>query len=65
VTDAAYRIEAVHRADSALNLTSVPHSWWTVGARLSGGVLESFGIQVPLIYPEQFVLFKAIRVDLQ
>jgi alpha-galactosidase len=62
--DALYSLEAVHLTDSALNrINGEAPVWWREGAVMSGESLNSFGVQAPIIYPEQQLLFRARRVS--
>jgi alpha-galactosidase len=54
-----YRLEPVHLSDGALTRTaSGPPTWWTQPPSVSGRVLGTVGLQAPMLYPEQALLFR-------
>lgn len=56
-----YRVDPVHLSDGALTRTaSGPPSWWTDPPTVSGRVLEAVGLQAPMLYPEQALLFRLV-----
>ncbi len=62
--DATYRIEPIELSGSALTQTaSGPPSWWTDPMTASGGVLGAIGLQAPMLYPEQALLFRLVAVE--
>ncbi|HYI34784.1 MAG TPA: alpha-galactosidase [Glaciibacter sp.] len=59
--DTVYRIEPVELSAAAMVRTaSGPPSWWTEPTTVTGRVLESIGLQAPMLYPEQALLFRLI-----
>jgi len=59
--DTVYRIEPIELSAAALVRTaSGPPSWWTEPTTVTGRVLESVGLQAPMLYPEQALLFRLI-----
>ncbi|MFD2795185.1 alpha-galactosidase [Promicromonospora vindobonensis] len=62
--EALYRIEPVELSSSALTRTAGgPPSWWTRPASVPGELLETVGLQAPMLYPEQALLFRLVRED--
>jgi alpha-galactosidase len=56
-----YRIEPLHHSDGALTRTAGgPPTWWTTPATASGRVLDGVGLQAPMLYPEQALLFRLV-----
>jgi alpha-galactosidase len=56
-----YRIDPVRISSSALVRTrSGPPSWWDGNATVSGQLLGSVGLQAPMLYPEQSLLFRLV-----
>jgi alpha-galactosidase len=56
-----YRIDPIELTRSALIPTaSGPPSWWTTPTTVTGGVLEAIGLQAPILYPEQALLFRLV-----
>jgi alpha-galactosidase len=59
-----YRIEPVQLSAGALTRTSSgPPPWWLDGSVVSGRVLETVGLQGPMLYPEQALLFRLVAED--
>jgi alpha-galactosidase len=59
-----YRIEPIELSASALTRTaSGPPSWWTDPMTATGGVLAAIGLQAPMLYPEQALLFRLVAVE--
>ncbi len=62
--NATYRVEPVELSAGALVRTSDgPPLWWTQPTQLPGQLLEAVGLQAPMLYPEQALLFRLVRVD--
>jgi alpha-galactosidase len=56
-----YQVDPVHLSDGALTRTaSGPPSWWVEPPTVSGRVLENVGLQAPMLYPEQALLFRLV-----
>jgi alpha-galactosidase len=56
-----YRIEPVELSASALARTpSGPPRWWTDRPSVTGEVLGTIGLQAPMLYPEQALLFRVV-----
>jgi len=63
--DISYRIEPVDLSASALvRAAGGPPSWWTEPTSVSGSVLANIGLQAPMLYPEQALLFRLVAVEL-
>ncbi|GAA1611573.1 alpha-galactosidase [Kribbella sancticallisti] len=63
--DVSYRIEPVELSAAALTRTAAgPPSWWTESTAVSGRLLGEIGLQAPMLYPEQALLFRLVD-DLQ
>jgi alpha-galactosidase len=61
--DLAYRIEPIELSASALvRATGGPPSWWTDRPTVTGRVLGRVGLQAPMLYPEQALLFRLVAV---
>ncbi|PSK99799.1 alpha-galactosidase [Haloactinopolyspora alba] len=59
--DTVYRVEPIHLSDSALvHTASGPPSWWTEPTTVTGRLLGSVGLQAPMVYPEQALLFRLV-----
>jgi alpha-galactosidase len=59
--DLAYRIEPVTLSSGALVRTrSGQPSWWLDRPVVSGKTLEAIGLQGPMLYPEQALLFRLV-----
>jgi alpha-galactosidase len=59
--DAVYRIEPIELSASALVKTaSGAPSWWTEPTTVTGRALSNIGLQAPMLYPEQALLFRLI-----
>lgn len=57
-----YRIEPVHLSDSALTKTADgPPAWWSTPTTINGAVLATIGLQAPMLYPEQALVFRLVR----
>jgi alpha-galactosidase len=56
-----YRVDPVHLSDGALVRTrsGVP-GWWSEPTCVLGEVLASVGLQGPMLYPEQALLFRVV-----
>lgn len=60
--DATYLLEPIHLSASALTKTSDgPPAWWTRPTRVTGQLLGTVGLQAPMLYPEQALLFRLVR----
>ncbi|SEE84761.1 alpha-galactosidase [Ruania alba] len=60
--DARYRIEPIQLSASALvRRPAGPPAWWSEPTVLSGRVLATAGLQGPVLYPEQALLFRLVR----
>ncbi|SDR97898.1 alpha-galactosidase [Paraoerskovia marina] len=58
-----YRVERVDLGPVALAVQDAPPPWWDQGAvELAGAVLESVGLPLPCLAPEQGVLLRVRRV---
>ncbi len=56
-----YRVEPVRLSDSALVRTrSGEPRWWTEPSVVLGEVLERMGLQGPMLYPEQALVFRVV-----
>ncbi len=56
-----YRVEPVElSADALVASRSDYPSWWTQPTAVSGRVLETVGLQGPMLYPEQALLFRLV-----
>jgi alpha-galactosidase len=56
-----YRVEPLHLSDGALTRTaSGPPSWWVRPLTATGRALETVGLQGPMLYPEQALLFRLV-----
>jgi alpha-galactosidase len=56
-----YRIEPVDQSAGALVRTRSGYpTWWTGGMSVTGRTLESVGLQGPMLYPEQALLFRLV-----
>jgi alpha-galactosidase len=59
--DARYRIEPIELSASALVRTaSGPPEWWTQPTTVTGRTLDGIGLQAPMLYPEQALVFRLI-----
>ncbi len=59
--ETTYRIEPIELSASALVRTAGgPPTWWTEPTTVTGQVLEGIGLQAPMLYPEQALLFRLI-----
>jgi len=57
----AYRVEPVQVSAGALVRTRSGYpSWWSTSPVISGRVLETVGLQGPMLYPEQALLFRLV-----
>jgi alpha-galactosidase len=62
--EASYRIEPIELSASALTrVAGGPPSWWSDPGIVSGGVLGTIGLQAPMLYPEQALLFRLVAID--
>lgn len=62
--DAVYRIEPIELSAPALvRVAGGPPSWWSEPTAVSGSVLGQIGLQAPMLYPEQALLFRLVAVD--
>ncbi|QEW02746.1 alpha-galactosidase [Microbacterium lushaniae] len=62
--EAFYRIEPIELSASALTrVAGGPPSWWSAPATVSGAVLRTIGLQGPMLYPEQALLFRLVAID--
>jgi alpha-galactosidase len=62
--ETSYRIEPVELSAAALTRTAAgPPSWWTEPTTVTGHLLAGIGLQGPLLYPEQALLFRLVAVD--
>lgn len=56
-----YRIEPVQLSAGALVRTRSGYpTWWTDGITVTGRTLEAVGLQGPMLYPEQALLFRVV-----
>jgi alpha-galactosidase len=56
-----YRVEPLELSRSALARTADgPPSWWTDPVTVSGSMLGAIGLQAPMLYPEQALLFRLV-----
>ncbi|WP_338418540.1 alpha-galactosidase [Microcella alkaliphila] len=61
--DSTYRIEPVRLSEVALTRTADgPPSWWSTPTTVSGATLAAIGLQAPMLYPEQALVFRLVRV---
>ena len=61
---ATYRVEPIQLSSTALTRTADgPPPWWTQPVSVSGEVLAAVGLQGPMLYPEQALLFRLVRED--
>jgi alpha-galactosidase len=59
-----YDLEPVRLSEDALVRTRSGYpSWWAHGARVTGQALASIGLQGPMLYPEQALLFRLVAAD--
>lgn len=57
-----YRLEPIALSASALVRTSDgPPAWWMRPTRVTGQILGTVGLQGPMLYPEQALLFRLVR----
>ena len=57
----SYQVQPVHLSASALVRTrSGPPRWWTERTTVLGEVLAEVGLQGPMLYPEQALVFRVI-----
>ncbi len=62
--DVAYRIEPIELSAGALVGTPTGYpSWWTDPTVVTGRALEAVGLQGPMLYPEQALLFRLVTND--
>ncbi|MEW1681719.1 alpha-galactosidase [Streptomyces sp. NPDC093594] len=62
--EVAYRIEPVELSAGALVRTrSRRPSWWLENPVVSGRALEAVGLQGPMLYPEQALVFRLVAAD--
>jgi alpha-galactosidase len=62
--DLSYRIDPVHLSEPALvDTRGGPPTWWTDPTTASGGLLEAVGLQGPMLYPEQALVFRLLADD--
>ncbi|MFN4000687.1 alpha-galactosidase [Microcella sp.] len=58
-----YRIEPVRLSEAALTRTADgPPAWWTTPTAVRGDILATVGLQAPMLYPEQALVFRLTRV---
>jgi alpha-galactosidase len=58
---ASYRVDPVHLSAGAMVRTrSGQPRWWSERTTVLGEVLESVGLQGPMLYPEQALLFRVV-----
>ena len=56
-----YRIEPVQLSAPGLVRTAAgPPAWWTEPTRVTGRTLATVGLQAPMIYPEQALVFRLV-----
>ncbi|MEO5851093.1 MAG: alpha-galactosidase, partial [Nocardioides sp.] len=61
----SYRLDPVHLSAGAMVRTrSGEPRWWTEPTTVLGEVLESVGLQGPMLYPEQALLFRVVAEGL-
>jgi alpha-galactosidase len=59
--DASYRVEPIELSGAALTRTTAgPPSWWTRPTTMTGRLLGEIGLQAPMLYPEQALLFRLV-----
>jgi len=59
-----YRVDPVHLSAGAMVRTrSGWPRWWTEPTTVLGEVLESVGLQGPMLYPEQALVFRVVALD--
>ena len=60
----AYRIEPIELSAGALVRTHGGYpSWWSDTPVITGRALEAVGLQGPMLYPEQALLFRLVATD--
>jgi alpha-galactosidase len=59
-----YAIKRVQLTDAALVRTRNGYpSWWDEGARVTGRALAAIGLEAPMVYPDEALLFRLVAVD--
>jgi alpha-galactosidase len=59
-----YRVQPVRLSTSAMVRTRTGYPrWWEEGATARGEVLESVGLQGPMLYPEQALVFRVVAEE--
>ena len=59
-----YRVEPVELSEAALvESRQGPPSWWSQPTAATGRLLEAVGLQGPMLYPEQALLFRLVAAD--
>ena len=62
--DATYVVEPIRLSAEALVQTRSGYpSWWRDGARVTGRALATIGLQGPMLYPDQALLFRLVGTD--
>jgi len=62
-SDLSYRIEPLQLSAGALVRAGGNYpSWWLTAPVVSGQLLDSIGLQGPILYPEQALLFRLVAV---
>lgn len=60
----SYRVEPIElSAPSLVAAPGGPPGWWTDRLTVSGAALARVGLQAPVLYPEQALLFRLVAVD--
>ncbi|GAB2656433.1 alpha-galactosidase [Kribbella swartbergensis] len=61
VPDATYRVEPIELSSAALTRTAAgPPSWWSRPSTVTGRLAGEIGLQAPMLYPEQALLFRLV-----
>ncbi|ADB31087.1 glycoside hydrolase clan GH-D [Kribbella flavida DSM 17836] len=62
--ETSYRVEPIELSAAALVPTAAgAPSWWTEPVTVTGHLLAEIGLQAPMLYPEQALLFRLVAVD--
>lgn len=57
-----YRLHPVRLSEGALTKSADgPPSWWTTPPVIKGSLLTEIGLQAPMLYPEQALVFRLVR----
>jgi alpha-galactosidase len=57
-----YRLETVELSAEALVRSRNGYPSWLDGIEVSGELLQAVGLQAPMLYPEQALLFRLVAV---